>query len=332
VQERIPSRKTIYRILKVNDRIAQPSKPFHQPVERPAPMTCWHIDFKDVSSVPADPDGKKQHVVETLNIIDMGTSILLDAHVRPDFTAETALLALTATLERYGMPQCITLDRDPRWVGNPTGSDFPAALIRFGMCLGIEIKICDPHHPQQNGFVERYNRTYQEECLGLDRPGDLEVARTVTEEFVTHYNQERPHQGISCGNLPPRTAFPTLAHLPPLPERVDPDSWLGEMDRWSVVRKVDRHGMVSLDLKRYYISAKLVGRHVSLQMDASIRCIHVMLEQQIIKDLSLRGLVGHHLSFEQFLQHMQHQARAQARLRSLQERKYRTDSSGWQGA
>jgi transposase InsO family protein len=161
VQERIPSRKTIYRILKVNDRIAQPSKPFHQPVERPAPMTCWQIDFKDVSSVPADPDGKKQHVVETLNIIDMATSILLDAHVRPDFTAETALLALTATLERYGMPQCITLDRDPRWVGSPTGSDFPAALIRFGMCLGIEIKICDPHHPQQNGFVERYNRTYQ---------------------------------------------------------------------------------------------------------------------------------------------------------------------------
>jgi hypothetical protein len=113
---------------------------------------------------------------------------------------------------------------------------------------------------------------------------------------------------------------------------VDPDNWLGEMDRWSVVRKVDRHGMVSLDLKRYYISAKLVGRHVSLQMDASVRCIHVMLEQQIIKDLSLRGLVGHHLSFEQFLQHMQHQARAQARLRSLQERKYRTGSSGWQGA
>jgi hypothetical protein len=43
-----------------------------------------------VSSVPADPEGKRQHVVETLNIIDTGTSVLLDAHVRPDFTAETA--------------------------------------------------------------------------------------------------------------------------------------------------------------------------------------------------------------------------------------------------
>ena len=41
-------------------------------------------------------------------------------------------------------------------VGSPAGSDFPAALVRFGACLGIEIHICDPHHPQQNGFVERY--------------------------------------------------------------------------------------------------------------------------------------------------------------------------------
>jgi len=147
---------------------------------------------KDVSSVPGDPDGKRQHAVETLNIIDTGTSIQLDAHVRSDFTAETALEALATTLTTYGLPKKITLDRDPRWVGSPAGSDFPAALIRFGACLGIEIEICEPHHPQQNGFVERYNRTYQEECLALDRPATLEQARMVTEEFVKHSNTERP--------------------------------------------------------------------------------------------------------------------------------------------
>ena len=112
-----PSCKTIYRVLKENDRIASKDVPFHEPVERPAPMTCWQMDFKDVSTVPADPFGKKQHVVETLNIIDTGTSILLDAHVRTDFTAETALQALALTLAKYGMPKRITLDRDPRWVG-----------------------------------------------------------------------------------------------------------------------------------------------------------------------------------------------------------------------
>jgi hypothetical protein len=36
-------------------------------------MTCWQIDCKDVSSVQAGSDGKRQPVVETLNIIDTGT-------------------------------------------------------------------------------------------------------------------------------------------------------------------------------------------------------------------------------------------------------------------
>ncbi|MFL5702322.1 MAG: integrase core domain-containing protein [Ktedonobacteraceae bacterium] len=320
----VPSCKTIYRVLKAHDRIAQPSTPLHRPQERPAPMTSWQIDFKDISSVPADPDGKRQHVVETLNIIDTGTSVLLDAHVRSDFTAETALYALASTLTKYGRPHSITLDRDPRWVGSPAGSDFPAALLRFGACLGIEIHICEPHHPQQNAFVERYNRTYQEECLALDRPADLGQATTVTEAFVQHYNVQRPHQGLSCGNRPPRTAFSQLPVLPLLPDTVDPDGWLIPLDGLHLERKVDRHGMVSVDLKRYYVSGKLVGQHVVVHLDATGRCLQVLHEQQVVKVLPLKGLVGQVLSFEQFLTHMLHQARAQARLRSLQERKYRT--------
>ena len=149
----VPSCKTIYRILQAHERIAQQGERLRQPLERPSPMSAWQIDFKDVSSVPADPDGKQQHVVETLNIIDTGTSVLLDAHVRSDFTAETALEALASTLAKYGRPQRITLDRDARWVGSPQGSDFPAALVRFGACLGIEIEVCEPHHPQQNDLV-----------------------------------------------------------------------------------------------------------------------------------------------------------------------------------
>src|SRR5215831_5366032 len=196
----VPSCKTIYRVLKAHQRILERSKPQPQAMERPKPMMSWQLDFKDVSSVPADPWGKQRHMVETLNILDTGTSILLDAHVRSDFTAETALQAIASTLAKHGCPQRITLDRDPRWVGSPAGSDFPAALLRFCACVGIEVQVCDPHHPAQNGFVERYHRTYQEECLSLDRPADLEHASAVTAAFVRHYNLERPHQGLSCAN------------------------------------------------------------------------------------------------------------------------------------
>jgi transposase InsO family protein len=213
----VPSCKTIYRILKANDRIQRREKRLHEPQERPAPMTCWQIDFKDGSLVAADPDGKRQHVVETLNIIDTGTSMQLAAHVRSDFTAETALEALALTLAKYGLPTKITLDRDPRWVGSPAGSDFPAALLRFGACLGIQIEVCAARHPQQNGFVERYNRTYQQECLALDRPTTLEQARSVTETFVKHYNLERPlkadfvWQSSTTDSLPNACSFTPIA-------------------------------------------------------------------------------------------------------------------------
>ena len=85
----------IWRILDQHGRIVHARCSEHQPVERPAPITAWQIDFKDVSTVPADPDngGKRAHVVETLNTIDVGTSVLLGADVREDFTAATSVQA-----------------------------------------------------------------------------------------------------------------------------------------------------------------------------------------------------------------------------------------------
>lgn len=244
--------------------------------------------------------------------------------MRSDFTAEAAVEALASTLAKYGRPKGMTVDRDPRWVGSPAGSDFPAALVRCGACLGSEIQICDPHHPEQHAFVERYHRTSQAECLALDRPADVEQAKAVTAAFVRHDHLERPPQGLCCGHQPPLIAFPHLSAFPPLPTMGDPDSWLAPVDGLHLVRKVDRHGMISLDLKRYSVSTHLVGHHVVLQLKAQLHCVQVLPEHQVIKALPLRGLVGQQLSFEQFLTHLLHQARAQARLRSLQERKSRT--------
>jgi hypothetical protein len=118
------------------------------------------------------------------------------------------------------------------------------------------------------------------------RPVTLEQAKEATEAFERHYNFERPHQGLSCGNRPPRTAFPQLSALPALPTIVDPDGWLTPLDGLHLERKVDRHGMGSHDLKRYYVSPQLVGHHVVLHLDAKGRCMHVLFEQQVIRILA----------------------------------------------
>ena len=72
---RLPtSTRTIWEILDRNQRIYRRRPREREPEERPAPGDEWGIDFKDVSSVPAEPGGKKQHVVEIFNIVQ-GTSI-----------------------------------------------------------------------------------------------------------------------------------------------------------------------------------------------------------------------------------------------------------------
>jgi hypothetical protein len=81
---------------------------------RNAPMTVWQADFTDVTSVAVEPDGKRQHGVQTLDILDSGTSVLLDAQVRADFTAEVALDAFVKPRLCYGCPASVVVDRDVR--------------------------------------------------------------------------------------------------------------------------------------------------------------------------------------------------------------------------
>src|SRR5258707_14641267 len=59
-----------------------------------------------------------------------------------------------------------------------------------------------------NAFVERYHRSYTYECVLVHRPSTLQEAMEVTKHYQEHYNWQRPHQGRSCQNMPPRTGFP----------------------------------------------------------------------------------------------------------------------------
>jgi len=325
--ERLPrSSRTIYGYLLQAGRIRRPLPHLQEPTERPAPMSQWQLDFKDASTVPAQVDGKRRHVVEVLNTVDMGTSVLVQAQVRADFNAETTLQEVASLLRTHGRPQQLTFDRDVRFVSSPQGSDDPSALVRFCHCLGVAVRICDAHHPEQNGFVERYHRSYQEECLAVQRPATLEEVQAVTAQFVQHYNDERPHQGRSCGNRPPRTAFPSLPELPPVPDVVDPDRWLQVSDGLHVVRTVNRKGLVSIDLKDYYVGQALAGQRVALHLSAKAGAWRVIQGTKVLKSLPLKGLYGAALPFEKFVQLMMQQARAEQRLRTAQERRVRHGS------
>ena len=54
----------------------------------------------------------------------------------------------------------------------------------------------------QNGFVERFNRTYRTEVLDLYIFKKLKEVQEITDNWVIEYNEERPHE--SLGNLTPK--------------------------------------------------------------------------------------------------------------------------------
>ena len=107
----------------------------------------------DASTVPADPYGKQQHVVEILNVVDMGTSILVASHVHAHFHAQTALQTMAQVLWQQGKPDGITFDRDTRWEGLASGRDFPSAFLRFLLCLQIVPNVCPAHRPDLNAYA-----------------------------------------------------------------------------------------------------------------------------------------------------------------------------------
>lgn len=234
---RLPrSTRTVWHILDEAGLIERAEPRLRSPLPLREPLEEVQMDFKDASTVlpdPTNPDGKRQHVIEVCNFLDAGTSILLSAQVHEDFHAETAFQAVVAFLRQHGLPTMLTFDRDVRWVGSATQRDFPSALVQFLYCIGIQPNILPPHHPELNCYVERYHKTYKKECLQFFRPGTLEEVRSVTDYFQQHYNTERPHQGRSCQNQPPRVAHPVLPKRPALPSTVDPDRWLQALHgRW----------------------------------------------------------------------------------------------------
>ncbi len=80
------------------------------------------------------------------------------------------------------------MDRDPVF-----SQDFRSRLA----CAGIEPIRLPRCSPNLNAFVERFNRSIKEECLDRVIPLGEAHLRELVREYVAHYHEERPHQGLS---------------------------------------------------------------------------------------------------------------------------------------
>ena len=92
-----------------------------------------------------------------------------------------------------GQPQALRLDNGPELIAD--------RFLSWCADRGIALRYIQPGKPAQNGFVERFNRTYRPEVLNAYVFESLDQVREIRTEWLQSYNEERPHDALA--GLPP---------------------------------------------------------------------------------------------------------------------------------
>lgn len=132
------------------------------------------------------------------NVIDEGNREALAIEVGTSIPSARVIRLLEDLVDLHGRPSMVRVDNGPEL----TAADFADWCGE----RAIEIGYIQPGKPDQNAYIERFNRSYRGDVLDAYVFGSIAEVRAVTEEWLEDYNRERPHD--SLGGVPPLTFLP----------------------------------------------------------------------------------------------------------------------------
>jgi putative transposase len=126
--------------------------------------------------------------IRTLNVIDRfnreGLAIELDFSL----PAARVVRTLNQIIEWRGKPIGIRVDNGPKYIS--------ATVQTWAQKQGIGLVYIQPGKPQQNAYVERYNRTVRQEWLWQYNWNAIEEVKEHATRWLWTYNDERSNMGI----------------------------------------------------------------------------------------------------------------------------------------
>lgn len=180
--------KRVYRIyceLELNLRI-KPKKRLKrdkpQPLAVPdAPNETWSMDFM------ADQlaDGRS---IRTLNVLDDFNREGLGIEVDFSLPTERVVRSLNQIIEWRGKLRAIRVDNGPEYVSGK--------LMAWAEKRGVRLEYIQPGKPQQNAYIERYNRTVRNEWLGVNIFHSIQEVQEYATQWLWTSNNDRPNMGI----------------------------------------------------------------------------------------------------------------------------------------
>ena len=186
--------KRVYRVycaLKLNKRRKGKRR---LPTRNPAPLQvsqtmneCWSADFMS----DALWDGPR---FRTFNVVDDFNREALAIVIDFNLPAARVVRELDQIAAGRGYPLKLRLDNGPEFIA--------LALADWAEQHGVTLEFIKPGKPMQNGFIERFNRSYREAVLDMFVFETLKEVREQTEKWLQEYNEERPHEAL--GHLTPR--------------------------------------------------------------------------------------------------------------------------------
>lgn len=175
----------IYRELELNLRI-KPKKRLAR--ERPEPLAVpeginhtWSIDFMHDQL----GDGRSFRL---LNVLDDFNREGLCIEAGFSLPAARVIRALEQIIEWRGKPRMIRCDNGPEYISG--------ALLAWAQQQGIRIAHIQPGKPQQNAYVERYNRTVRYGWLAQTVFDTIEQVQDKATRWLWSYNHERPNMAL----------------------------------------------------------------------------------------------------------------------------------------